>query len=250
MGPFFSFGDDIGDERQRRRENPRGAQAHHDACGDELRRGRAERAGLAKGLDLIGDRWTLLIVRELLIQQPCRYTDLRYGLPGIATNLLATRLRELEENGIIKREHTPPPVARTPFSLTKRGEELKPVLAAIGRWGAPFLSEVPGDADFRSHWLALPLQLSLIDRTPDEPPATIQVHTGEQPMVIEVEGGRVDIWLGTAERADLAVSGAPLAVLGVVIGELDVDTARDRGAVFDGDPKTLRRVQPDPRLAT
>ena len=77
--------------------------------------------GLAKALDVIGDRWTLLIVRELLIRGACRYTDLRNGLPGIATNLLAERLRELEEAGVIEREEAPPPIATTLFRLTPRG---------------------------------------------------------------------------------------------------------------------------------
>ena len=82
---------------------------------------------MAKALDLVGDRWTLLIVRELLLRGQCRYTDLRQGLPGIATNLLAERLRELEQAGVIRREAAPPPVATTVFRLTRRGEELAPV---------------------------------------------------------------------------------------------------------------------------
>src|SRR5918911_746584 len=116
---------------------------------------------LAKALDAVGDRWTLLIVRELLLRGPCRYTDLRHGLPGIATNLLADRLRELEQAGIVHREAAPPPIATTLFSLTTRGEELAPVVEALGRWGGPLMTErTEGDA-FRSHWLAMPLELHL-----------------------------------------------------------------------------------------
>ncbi len=88
--------------------------------------------GLAKALDVIGDRWTLLIVRELLLRERCRYTDLRNGLPGIATNLLADRLRELEEAGIVSREEAPPPIATTVFRLTSRGRELEPIVNQIG----------------------------------------------------------------------------------------------------------------------
>src|SRR5213082_2257205 len=91
---------------------------------------------LARALDVVGDRWTLLIVRELLIRGPSRYTDLQYGLPGIATNLLADRLRELEAEGIVTKEDAPPPVATTLFRLTPRGEALDSVLTALGRWGA------------------------------------------------------------------------------------------------------------------
>ena len=85
---------------------------------------------MAKALDLVGDRWSLLIVRELLIRGPLRYTDLRQGLPGIATNLLAQRLEGLEKTGILRREYAPPPIATTLIDLTARGKELE---SEIGR---------------------------------------------------------------------------------------------------------------------
>src|SRR4051812_23503443 len=113
---------------------------------------------LAKALDVIGDRWSLLIVRELILRDACRYTDLREGLPGIATNLLADRLRELESAGIVSREKAPPPVATTVFRLTERGLALRPAVHALGRWGAPLLGDDFGDESFRSHWIALPLE--------------------------------------------------------------------------------------------
>src|SRR2546421_3568128 len=119
---------------------------------------------VAKSLDLIGDRWTLLIVRELLLRGACRYTDLRDGLPGIATNLLADRLRDLEEKGIVGREDAPPPVATTLFRLTPRGEQLRPTLVELGRWGAPLMVETGANGAFRSHWLSLPAELFLTDR--------------------------------------------------------------------------------------
>src|ERR671926_437910 len=103
---------------------------------------------LAKALDVIGDRWSLLIVRELLLRERCRYTDLREGLPGIATNLLADRLRELERAGNVEREDAPPPVATTLFRLTDRGRALRPALRALGRWGAPMLGDDFGDDAF------------------------------------------------------------------------------------------------------
>ncbi|HZU79577.1 MAG TPA: helix-turn-helix domain-containing protein, partial [Acidimicrobiales bacterium] len=78
---------------------------------------------VAKALDVVGDRWTLLIIRELMLRGGCRYTDLQHGLPGIATNLLGTRLKELEENGLIRRESAPAPVATTLYHLTDSGRE-------------------------------------------------------------------------------------------------------------------------------
>src|SRR6202030_2026811 len=122
-----------------------------------------EYCAIAKSLDVVGDRWTLLIVRELAVRGACRYTDLRNGLPGIASNLLAERLRELERAGVVAREDAPPPIATTLFRLTPRGEQLRPVLEDLIRWGLPLMSEQnPGDA-VRSHWIRSSLELMLSD---------------------------------------------------------------------------------------
>src|SRR5690242_18509814 len=121
---------------------------------------------VAKALDVVGDRWTLLIVRELLLRGPSRYTDLRNGLPGIATNLLAERLRQLEDAGVVRSEEAPPPVATTLFELTERGRALEPALYALGRWGGPMLAEAGDDDAFQSYWLALPLRMHLVDADP------------------------------------------------------------------------------------
>src|SRR5258708_17889828 len=93
--------------------------------------------GLAKGLDVVGDRWTLLIVRELLIRGASRYSDLRAGLPGIPTNLLADRLRELEAAGLLQREMVPAPATAAPFKLTPPGEAPQPAVAPVCRRAAP-----------------------------------------------------------------------------------------------------------------
>jgi DNA-binding HxlR family transcriptional regulator len=198
----------------------------------------------AKALDVVGDRWTLLIVRELLIRQPCRYTDLRYGLPGIATNLLADRLRELEAEGILTREAAPPPVATTLFRLTPRGEELKPVLEALGRWGRPLLEKASADAVFRSHWLTLPIEAFLTDHTPERPPVTIEVRTGDQPVQIQTVDGQVLVRPGNTAHPDATMTGTPPVIIGLLAGDLDLATARARGLTFEGDPAALRRVQP------
>ncbi len=97
----------------------------------------------ARSLDTIGERWTLLIVRDLL-RGPRRYTDLRAGLPGMASNLLAHRLTEMEQAGLIRREHQAGPSPRQVYVLTDRGRELRPVLLALGRFGLPYL-DLPTD---------------------------------------------------------------------------------------------------------
>src|SRR5213083_2971085 len=118
---------------------------------------------VAKALDVVGDRWNLLIVRELLIRGASRYTDLRNGLPGIATNLLADRLRDLEAAGLVTREEAPPPIATTLFRLTERGAGLKPVLDELMRWGLPLMAEQRDEEAVRSHWLAGALEVMLED---------------------------------------------------------------------------------------
>ena len=90
----------------------------------------------------------------------------------------------------------------------------------------------------------LPLELQLHDQAPDDSPITIEVHTGDQPLVVQTTDGTVRVRPGTASTPDATVSGTPLDVLGVLTGTLDLDTARTRGLEFDGDPETLRRIQP------
>jgi DNA-binding HxlR family transcriptional regulator len=203
-----------------------------------------EYCAIAQALDVVGERWSLLIVRELLIRGPSRYTDLRYGLPGIATNLLADRLRELEQAGVIRREEAPPPVATTLFHLTERGKELEPVLKALGRWGGPLVARPIDNEEFRSHWLALPLELHLMDHSPEEPPITIEVHTAELPMLVETRDGGVHVRPGTSNHPDAVITGTPSQVLGVFTKQLDLATAKKRGLKFVGDVGALRRVQP------
>jgi DNA-binding HxlR family transcriptional regulator len=198
---------------------------------------------VAKALDVIGDRWNLLIVRELLLRAPCRYTDLQHGLPGIATNLLADRLRGLEQAGIVAREDAPPPVATTLFSLTRRGQELKPILRQLGEWGAPLMLESAEEDDFRSRWLELPVELFLTDSAPNSPPVTIELLTGDEPMVIHTVDGAVRARAGSDEEPDLVLSGTPHVMIGLLSGRLALEDARARGLECEGDTKALRRVQ-------
>jgi DNA-binding HxlR family transcriptional regulator len=197
---------------------------------------------IAKGLDVVGDRWVLLIVRELMIGGPSRYTDLLKGLPGIATNLLADRLREMEKAGVVRAWAAPPPVATTLFELTDRGHALRPVLEELGKWGAPLLGVPQPTNVFRSHWLVFPFEAYLSDKTPGEPPIAIEVRTGDEPMLIETGEGKVKTRPGTAEHPDAVMEGRPGLVLAVLSGRLDLAEAGKRGLAFTGSRKALRRV--------
>ena len=200
--------------------------------------------GLAKALDVVGDRWSLLIVRELLMRETLRYTDLRDGLPGIATNLLADRLRELERAGVLEREAAPPPTAATLFRLTERGKQLRAAVHALGRWGAPLMA-APREGDaFRSHWLSLPVEILLEGRAAPGPPATIELRAGEQPVAVEVDEGTIRTRLGSADRPDLVLAGDPQLIFGVLSGMLELREALERGLECEGDVEVLGRVQP------
>jgi DNA-binding HxlR family transcriptional regulator len=207
---------------------------------------------VAKALDVVGDRWTLLIARELLLQGPCRYTDLRNGLPGIATNLLSDRLRELEAAGLVRREEAAPPVATTLFHLTEAGARLEPVLDALGAWGIRYMTQ-PSDGDeFRSHWLSFPVSLFLHDTDPGGPPLSIELRTGDRPAVIEVSGGEIRTRLGMAPSSpstsspDLVLDGPPRVILGLLSAHLDPARAQELGLTITGDPAILRRLQGEP----
>ena len=209
-----------------------------------------EYCALAKSLDVVGDRWTLLIVRELELRGACRYTDLRNGLPGIATNLLADRLRDLENEGLVAREEAPPPIASTLFRLTPRGAELRPVLESLVRWGMPFMTEDNAGDAVRSHWLAWAIELLLTDRRPDAAPVTIEVRAGDQPFVLETRDGKIVTRLGPAGDggADATITGEPRPVMGLLLGILGVREAKAVGVSYVGDPAILERIGADPAL--
>lgn len=203
-----------------------------------------EYCALAKSLDVVGDRWTLLIVRELELRGACRYTDLRNGLPGIATNLLADRLRELEREGLVAREEAPPPIATTLFRLTARGAELRPVLESLVRWGMPLMAQDNTGDTVRSHWLAWAIELLLTDRRPDAAPVTVELRTGEEPIVLETRDGKVVTRLGPAGGAAPAatITGEARPVMGLLLGLLSVRDAKAVGVTYAGDPAILERI--------
>lgn len=120
------------------------------------RRSYDQYCAVARALDSVGDRWTLLIVRELLAG-PRRYTDLHADLPGVSTDVLASRLKDMERDGLAARRRLPAPVSAYVYELTERGAALLPLVGALAEWGAPALDEPrPTDA-VRAHWFAVPL---------------------------------------------------------------------------------------------
>lgn len=198
---------------------------------------------LAKALDLIGDRWTLLIVRELMSWKRARYTDLRAGLPGIASNLLSERLRELEESGVVARVEAPPPIAATLYTLTERGNALEPVIRELGRWGVPLLAHAPESDEARGHWIGLPAELFLRDGSPDEPPVTLEVCIKGESVTLSTSGGAIRSQMGATASRDAVLAGPAREVARVLLGGASLSAARKRGVTYSGNRAVLERIR-------
>src|SRR6185436_14822404 len=183
--------------------------------------------GLAKALDVVGDRWTLLIVRELLIGES-RYSDLLKGLPGIATNLLAARLEEMAAAGLVVRQELPAPASATVFRLTPRGEELRPVIRELGRWAGPLMTGRTKSECARTRWMVLPAQFYLEDRLPADRDVAIQINGADESMVIESRDGTVKARTGSVSDPDLTMTGSPELALGIMMGRLSDADARKK----------------------
>ncbi|MFJ6867095.1 winged helix-turn-helix transcriptional regulator [Streptomyces termitum] len=148
------------------------------------RRSYDQHCAAARALDLVGDRWTLLVVRELLAG-PRRYTDLHADLPGVSTDMLAGRLKDMEATGLVERRRLAPPASAYVYELTPRGRTLLPVLRALAAWGAPELGEPrPTDA-VRAHWYAVPLLGALAPLGP----GVVQVSLAEGEFHLRLPGG-------------------------------------------------------------
>jgi len=197
---------------------------------------------LARGLDLVGDRWTLLIVRELLSLGECRYVDLQRGLPDIATNLLAGRLRDMEEASLVQRSRLPRPSNAAVFSLTERGAALEGVVREFIKWGAPLMSPPRPDESFRAHWLLLPLRALCRDNDPAVARQTVRVGTAEDGCDVTAEGGAVLVAPSEpGTRPDAVVAGDPGALVALFAGQLPVDAAA-RAQLITGNLDAVRRI--------
>jgi DNA-binding HxlR family transcriptional regulator len=155
---------------------------------------------MAHALDLVGERWALLIVREL-IHGPKRYTDLAEHLPGIGTNILAARLRSLEDYGIVTKRTLPPPAASRVYELTEYGLGLRTVLRELALWGARSLGPPSDDEELYPGWLANALELF----APLAPRGALEFRIGEEVASI-VDGS---VRSGGTETADVVVTGEP-----------------------------------------
>jgi DNA-binding HxlR family transcriptional regulator len=195
------------------------------------RRNYGQSCSVAGALDRIGERWSLLIVRELLLG-PLRFSDLARGVGGAPTDVLTRRLRDLEADGIVRRRQLDPPASAVAYELTELGRGLEVPLLELGRWGLNFFSieDAPG---IESSWL--PNSLRVILRPPPDTELILQLYSEGHAFVLRVAGGAIAAERGEATDPDLTLSGAPRDVLATLIageaGEVDLEVEGDRAVL-------------------
>jgi DNA-binding HxlR family transcriptional regulator len=197
---------------------------------------------IAHAMSLVGERWALLVVRELL-KGPRRYTDLAAGLPGIGTNVLATRLRELEAAGVVTRRRLPPPAASTVYELTDYGAQLEEVLHAVARWGARSLGLPRTHDELDADWGLNAFRALLYPERARDVSAVYVVRIGDEAFTVGLEDGCLHVALGAHGEPDAdiamhfetfyALAGGDLAAADAIDdGRLRVDGDRDAAIRF------------------
>jgi DNA-binding HxlR family transcriptional regulator len=188
------------------------------------KRGYRQYCGLARALNVVGDRWSLLIVRELLVG-PARYGQLQRGLPGISTNLLAERLRELEEAGVVQRQLDTRSNG-VAYALTPWGSELRSTVAALVNWSTPLMVSGPRGDNFQPHRLVVGLE-SLLDATRTEAPVTVGVEVEGTTLTVRVDNTGTQVALRSDGQPETVLGADPMVLLGHASGMLTIKQ-RDR----------------------
>lgn len=199
-----------------------------------------DRSGVARALDLVGERWALLVVRELLLG-PKRFTDLRSGLPNMSPDVLSARLRELESSGVVERRKLPPPAGSQVYELTDWGQELEPVVLELGRWGslAPL---PPGDAELGVDSFVLALKALFAPAIAADLTATYELRLGEHVFRARVDDQRIDLVRGSAEDPEAMIETDPATLSRVLWhGHLLADALRSGEVTMEGDPHAVAR---------
>lgn len=198
---------------------------------------------LARALDVVGDRWTLLIVREL-VPGPRRFTDLLEGLPGVSRNLLTERLRGLERDGVVARKELPAPAARLVYELTADGRDLADAIVPLIGWGARLLGERTSDESFRPRWLAVAMA-GLADREAAMGVReTYQYLVGESEFHFTVDDGVIEPHDGPAHEPAVLVTTDEETYADLASGKITASSAASTGALtFSGDAQATKRLR-------
>lgn len=185
---------------------------------------------LAKSLDVLGKRWTLLIIRELL-SGPKRYTDLREGLPGIGTNLLSSRLKMLQKQSVIEQTTLPPPAASDVYQLTGRGEALRPVIRELQKWGLGMLGTPGEDEVFHPRWAMSGMLASFVPERARGVHRVYEFHIRDEVFHIIVDDGTIQGKQGPAEEPDVVIEQDIETFLDLATQSLDPRDALESGRV-------------------
>jgi DNA-binding HxlR family transcriptional regulator/putative sterol carrier protein len=206
------------------------------------RRSYDQYCAIARALDVLGDRWTLLIARDLLLG-PKRYRDLLDGLPGIGTNLLAARLRELESAGVVVRRTLPPPAGSTVYELTDAGLALEPVMLALGRFGSRFLGPPRSTDNMRPTPFFLAMRAAFRPERADGLDESYEVRVDDRTFEVRVARGEIGTREGPATAPDVVLELDVETLSGLLFGELTPAQAMRNGTarVVAGDKQALSR---------
>ncbi len=195
--------------------------------------------GVARALDVVGERWALLVVRELLLG-PKRFGALSSGLPGMSQNVLSQRLRELQDAGIVRRRTFGPPASSHGYELTERGRELEPVLLALARWGSRVAAS--SAAELSVDALMLALQTTFDPRGAGSLRARLELRIGDDCFCAEIGSGRFAVSRGNAGQADAILTTGAAALRALVFGDRTIADAVGGGDLrIDGDRRVVAR---------
>jgi len=199
------------------------------------RRNYGQACSLAGALDRIGERWSLLIVRELLLG-PLRFSDLDRAVGGAPTDVLTKRLRDLEGEGIVARRELDPPASAVAYELTELGRGLERPILELARWGLNFF-QIEDVDELEASWL--PNSLRVILQPPPDADITVQLRSRGNSFRLQVADGWIAMERGEAADADLILSGEPRAVVAaLVVGE-----EAEGGVTIEGDPGALAALR-------
>jgi DNA-binding HxlR family transcriptional regulator len=195
--------------------------------------------GIARALDRVGERWALLVVRELLLG-PKRFTDLRSGLPAASPNVLSQRLRELEEAGVVRRAQLPPPGAASVYELTPWGRDLEPVIRGLAAWGSRAVPVPRGDLSPDA--LAIALETTLDRAAAGDLRARIALRLGQDRFVASLAAGRLELERAVTDDCDAAILTSPACLRQIAFGDRSLADARRAGDLdITGDAKLAAR---------
>jgi DNA-binding HxlR family transcriptional regulator len=205
------------------------------------KRSYGEACRFAYALDVVGERWALLVVRELLLG-PKRFTDLRAGQPHASSNILSERLRDLEHGGVIQRRKLPPPAASSVYELTEWGGELEPIVTKLGAWGAR--SPIPPDSqEIGPDSIVLALRSLFDPKLAGDLSAVYGLRIGEERFRVDVADGEVELSRGTPEDPAVAIAAADAGSFAAILaGQLPLDDAIATGAAqVEGSKQAAKR---------